>query len=240
MFDADGARFVKNTSYPRIYDANHIVGVTAATPAEIDALLARAEREYAHCAHRRYHADARTPAQFEARLLLDGYVRDDSLVMLLTADLRAQRRPYEIRLIETDDGWRAYTDLKRDEFAEFSNRNERDEPAEIGAELAATNRLKCPPVRYWMAYEGSEPAAFLSSWAAIGGMGQVEDLYVRPDSRHRGIATALLAHCVADCRAEGAGPVVIACDPTDTPKQMYAAMGWTPVAVKRYYHKRLS
>ena len=49
------------------------------------------------------------------------------------------------------------------------------------------------------------------------------------------LATTLLHHGVADCRAHGAGPVAIVSDPKDTPKHMYAAMGWRPVAIKRAY-----
>jgi hypothetical protein len=56
---------------------------------------------------------------------------------------------------------------------------------------------------------------------------------------HRGLATALIHPCVADARSKGAGPVVIAADPTDTPKHMYAAMGFRPVAVYSHYLKRL-
>jgi hypothetical protein len=34
--------------------------------------------------------------------------------------------------------------------------------------------------------------------------------------------------------------VVIACDPTDTPKAMYRAMGFRPVAIAEHYLKRLT
>jgi predicted GNAT family acetyltransferase len=71
----------------------------------------------------------------------------------------------------------------------------------------------------------------------VNGIGQVEDLFTHPDFRHRGIATALIAHCVADARARGAGPVLITADPLDTPKQMYAAMGFRPFSVTRNYFK---
>lgn len=64
-------------------------------------------------------------------------------------------------------------------------------------------------------------------------------MFTHRDFRHRGLATALIHHCVAEARREGAGPVVIVADPTDTPKRMYAAMGFRPVAVKRDYLKRL-
>ncbi len=62
-------------------------------------------------------------------------------------------------------------------------------------------------------------------------------MFTHPDFRHRGLATALIDHCVADRRAHGAGPVVIVADPTDTPKRMYAALGFRPVAIKRSWRK---
>jgi predicted GNAT family acetyltransferase len=68
-------------------------------------------------------------------------------------------------------------------------------------------------------------------------MGQVEDLFTHPDFRHRGLATALIHHCVADARQQGAGPVMLVADAHDTPKDMYAAMGFRPVAAKREYWK---
>lgn len=70
-------------------------------------------------------------------------------------------------------------------------------------------------------------------------MGQVEDLYVRPSARGRGIATALLHHGIADCRRHGATAVAIVADADDTPKAAYARMGFEPVAVKREYVSRL-
>jgi hypothetical protein len=45
--------------------------------------------------------------------------------------------------------------------------------------------------------------------------------------------------CVRDCRERGARSVAIACDPADTPKQMYRAMGFVPVAIAGHYLKRL-
>lgn len=68
----------------------------------------------------------------------------------------------------------------------------------------------------------------------------MEDLFTLPEYRHRGLATALMHRCVRDCRERGARSVIIACDPTDTPKQMYRAMGFGPVAIQTHYLKRLT
>ena len=43
----------------------------------------------------------------------------------------------------------------------------------------------------------------------------------------------LIHHGVADARAHGAGPVVIATYAEDTAKRLYAALGFQPVAVVR-------
>ena len=90
-----------------------------------------------------------------------------------------------------------------------------------------------------LAYVGRTPAAYFNGWRGTGGMGQVEDLFTRPRYRNRGIATALIHHCVAVCHAEGARQVVIVADPSDTPKRIYAAMGFRPIALNTHYLKHL-
>jgi hypothetical protein len=72
-FEAAGAVFVRNRDVPRIYDANHVAGVTASAPDEIEALLARVDAEYTHATYRIFHTDPFTPPTLEARLAYDGY-----------------------------------------------------------------------------------------------------------------------------------------------------------------------
>ncbi len=88
-FEATAARFVRNVGVPDIWDANHVDRITASTPAEVDALLERAAREYSHCHHLRFDVDPSTPPQFEARLRLDGYEASEGLVSILEGELRA-------------------------------------------------------------------------------------------------------------------------------------------------------
>jgi ribosomal protein S18 acetylase RimI-like enzyme len=106
--------------------------------------------------------------------------------------------------------------------------------------MAGTRRAKCPPSRYYLGYIEGTARGYFSTLPGIDAMAQVEALFVDPAYRHRGLATALIHHCVRACRKAGAGPVVIVADPTDTPKHMYAAMGFRPVAIKRDYWKNLS
>lgn len=239
-FPAEGATFVRNRAYPLIYDANHVTHVTASTPKEIDTFLARVEQEYDGIGHRQFDVDFRTPPGFTARLALEGYERRDALVLLLDDNLEEPKPDCEIRPIQSEADWQEYGALKELDWHEHELRIKKAPEPEVGEALFAVARLKQPPVQYWFACLNGRPLAYFNSWEGIGGVGQVEDLFTHPDFRHRGLATALILHCIAECRRKGAGPVVIVADPTDTPKNMYAAMGFRPIAIYSHYLKKLS
>jgi ribosomal protein S18 acetylase RimI-like enzyme len=236
-FIADGATFVRDACFPRIYDANHVTSITAATADEIERLLARADAEFTHCKHRAFHTDFATPPGFDAWLQLDGYQLSHSLILLLESDLRGTPEPCDMRPVAGEPAWVAYRRLQLLDWKEYCDRVHLSHDAEMGTAMVETRRAKSPPVRYWLAFVGGAAVGYCSSWEGTDGVGQVEDLAVQPAYRHRGLATALVHHCVADARAHGAGPVVIVADASDTPKQMYAAMGFRPVAIKREYLK---
>ena len=232
-FEAAGAKFVRNRANPTRYDANHVAHVRAETPREIDALLQRMETEFEGYTHRALYLDALTPPQFEARLVLDGgYRLNPGLELVLEGELQASPQPADIRLVQDESQWQALYEMEAMWAGTY--------PPETRAPLEQNNvnlRIKAPPVRWWLAYFRGVPRAFFNSWEGTNGVGQVEDLFTHPDYRRRGLATSLIAHCVADARAHGAGPVLIGSDPADTPKHMYAAMGWRPLFVTKHFVK---
>lgn len=246
IFEADGAVFVRNPALTAVHDANHAMRVRVGAKEDVDRLLALADDAYGTigCRHRRFDLDLDAPPEFEARLALEGYERNDALVMLLERDLIGEPKSYEIRLVDDDAAWAAYGALHETDWHNYAERTAPGDAQEASAWTAAAmlqnRRIKSPPARYWLAYFDGEPRAYFASWEGTDGVGQVEDLFTHEDFRHRGLATALIHHCVADARAHGAGHVVIVADPSDTPKQMYAVMGFRPVAVKRSYLKKLS
>ena len=238
-FEAAGGVFVRNPALRRVWDANHVARVTARAPGEIDALLARAGEEFAHAAHRRFDVDPFTAPEFVARLAQDGYQANDALVMLLEGELHGDAKRFDIQPVETDADWEAYGALHHLDWNDYTERVGNPDDAAVGDDMLRSRRPKSPPARYWLAWVDGRAVSYLLSWEGTEGVGQVEDLMTHPEYRHRGLATALIHHCVADCRAHGAGPVVIVADPSDTPKQMYEALGFRPLCVKRNYLKRL-
>ena len=239
-FEAEGAVFVRNRSIPDRYYANRVEQVTASTPEQIARLSERVEVEFEGFRHRYFYVDRDTPVEFEAWLLMEGYQRTDSLVMVLTEELRGTPEPHGISLVETDADWQGYYDL-----IVTADRESDSRAPQVSDGRAADARDKrisalqsvSPPVRYWLAYAEGVPRAFFSSWTSGDGIAVLDFLYTHPHYRRRGLATALVHHCVADCRARGAGPVALETDPADTPRQMYAAMGFRPLSVSYEYLK---
>ena len=234
VIDDPLARFVRDRDAPRIYDVNFAHSVRAETTAEVDAVLERADDVFDGLPHRVFHLDPWTPPAFEASLVLDGFEFEDELQLVLERDLALSDRPpsVHIRLVESDEDWsvvRGLTRLDHEEEAERALHPRFDE--EVTEEMVATKRAKSPALRFWLARADGSDCAFLSSWPGTNGVGKVEDLFTHPDFRHRGIATALILHCVRDARERGAGPVLIGALPNDTPMRMYAAMGFRPLCV---------
>ena len=239
-FESQGAVFVRNRSIPDKYYANHVEQVTASTPEEIARLSARIEIEFKGYRHRCFYVDRDTPTEFEAWLDMEGYQRSDSLVMVLTEELRGTPRPYEIGLVETDADWQALyvlIVLADREFDSSAPHPGNASASDMQDQRVAALQSVSPPVRYWLAYAEDGPRAFFSSWMSSDGIGVLDYLFTHPDYRHRGLATALVHHCVADSRARGAGPVALEADPAGTPKHMYAAMGFRPLSVSHEYLK---
>ncbi len=234
-FEAAGATFVRNRSAPLLRDNNHVEAVTAGTPEEVDALLARAEREFAGFPQISFVLDPFTPPELEARLAMAGYQRSLFLAMVLEGELRGTRPAAEIRPVAGEEAWEAYAVLGARDVQDWVEK--RGTPAKPGLmeQLMLGRRLRANAMSFWLAYAEGRPAAYLCSWVAPNGIGQVEDLFTHPDFRHRGLATALLHHGVAHCRSLGAREVFLIADPDDTPKQMYAALGFRPLAVIRTY-----
>ncbi len=238
VFELLGATFLRSGASPDIYDANHVANARPTTTAQIEEFLAAADREYAASKHRRFEVDYRTPPEFEARLVLEGYERDAGLISVLEGELLGPApKESDIRPVETAADWEVFWELMLRDWREHPQRRKIKEA--IARQMFETKRLKQPPVQYFLAYVKERPVAYFNSWAGIDGVGQVEDLYTLPKFRKRGIARALIHYCVADARAKGAGGVIIAADPTDTPKRIYAAMGFRPVAVQSHYTKHL-
>ena len=168
-------------------------------------------------------------------LVVRGYQREATVLLLLEGALRGDAPAHDVRAVAADADWAAHARLKEADWDEAAVSRGLRDVADVGAQMARVDRAKSPPATWWLAFVDGTPRGYVASFAGPDGVGQVEDLYVDPAVRRRGLATALIHRAVADCRARGAGPVLIVADVNDTPKRMYAAMGFRPLAVEQKY-----
>ena len=179
------------------------------------------------------------PQPFEARLLSDGWQHHNELITLvLEGELRARGPELTVRPVASDSDWRTLEALQWLEHQEevtlgFHAAWDRC----ITEAIVRTKRSKSPAVQYQLAQVDGVDCAYFSAWPGDNGVGQIEDLFTRAEFRGRGIGTALIASCVADARARGAGAIIVNPRADDTPKQLYAALGFRPLCVQRGYLK---
>jgi GNAT superfamily N-acetyltransferase len=241
VFSAAGATFVRNPALPDVYDANFVFDITASEPAAINALLGRVGEEYPHAPRFTFRTDPLTPPAFEARLAFEGYEWTDAILLLLEGPVLGTRRECEIRPVEDDAASLTYAELKHLDWCEHAPPKKVEAgDSSIVQRLIATNKLKCPPVQYVLAYQDGCGVGYSSTWEGRDGVGQVEDVFVHAAYRRRGIAAAMIHRCVEIARARGAGPMVIVVDPRNAAKYLYSALGWRPIALCRQYGKKNS
>jgi GNAT superfamily N-acetyltransferase len=237
-----GGTFIRNPATPRRYDSNTVGLVRAEEPDDIEALLDEIEHVYGSFGHRMVSIDALTPRAFETRLAMeDGYREELFMVHVLEGDLAAAPREVHIREVLTEEDWAAYRDLDEMWWRESGESEALFGPYDraLHDEMMGSKRAKNPMARSWFAMVEGVPRAFFSSWPGENGVGMIEDLFVHPEYRRHGLGTALLTRCVQDARDRGAGPVLITSNVGDTPKHMYAAMGFRPLYVMRTWTKKL-
>lgn len=235
------ALLVRSRSTPNVYDANFAAQVRAESPAEIDAFLDELERTFGGFEHRQVFSDPGLPAPCEARLILEGFQsHNEEIVLVLEGALASRGRVAEIRPVETEDDWQALEVLHWEDHREEVVKGFHEGwQRRVTTEIVAAKRSKAPGVRYFLARSEGVDCAFFSAWPGENGVGKVEDLFTLNAFRGRGIATALIAHCVDDARARGAGPLLICARTGDTPMHMYAKLGFRPLCVQRTLLRRL-
>ncbi len=231
---------VRNLAHPDIWDANHVSLIRASSAAEIEQVLAFADVGLAHCRHRLFVVDPFTPASFVARLALDDFQELTATVQLvLDGPLRAAPPAVESQPIETETDWQRFAALLAADFAEGARTHSGVMPEHVTRGMLASYQRKAPAYRFVVARVDGVDCAYGAAVLCGNGMGMVEDLFTLPVYRRRGIATAVIAHAVADVRRRGAGQVLIGGHVSDAPKHLYARLGFAPVCVTREYIKQL-
>jgi GNAT superfamily N-acetyltransferase len=224
-----------------VYDANCVTRIAAETSGGIDHLLEEVDVAYSGLGHRCFKADPLTPPPFVARLVVEGYRPAIEVQSVLETPLDAAPGPLAIRPVTDDADWFSLARLMRMDHLESARRHLVEcWPQAITDQMVEQKKRKAPGVQFFLARVDGKDCAFFSSWPGVNGIGKIEDLFTVPSRRHRGIATALMVHAVADARRRGGEAVLIGADVNDTPKLMYYRMGFRPLLLYSSYTRSLA
>lgn len=108
-------------------------------------------------------------------------------------------------------------------------------PEEVLAGHQAAGRHD--PARWWLAWDGTEPAAvlLLADMPALGGW-DLSYLGVVPECRRHGLGRELTAKALAEARAAGAPHLTLAVDERNAPaRALYAALGFAAYDQREVY-----
>lgn len=202
--------------------------------AALDGVLDRA-RLRAGSPITRLFLDTDTPAWVEAELVARDWRVEANLQLVLPAGAQIAPVGPEVSIRPArDDDWEELHTLFRADHEEEDRKAGREPRALHRTEqVVEARRALAMPVQYFLA-EVDGIAGFVASWPGDGsGIGLVEDVFVRQDHRRQGLATALIGRAVEWAREGGGRSVVIGAEPHDTPKHLYARLGFVPTAMLR-------
>ena len=250
VLEGPRCRVVRNDAVSMVWDANHLQIGPADAGADADRSLAFLEAELGHHTHRQIMTTPFLAPALAARLAFEDYVPDPTLQGLLVGPLTGPApRACDIRPVAGEDDWAALGRLVRLDHVETNEKIGKARLTEdVTAGMQAIRRSNAEEIHFSLVWSEGEAVAYFSSWPGPGSaasiapgtgrVGIVEDLYTHPEHRGRGLARALIHHCVADARARGADAVLIGAEVDDTPKAIYAAMGFAPTCITQAWRPR--
>ncbi|MFA7296981.1 MAG: GNAT family N-acetyltransferase [Dehalococcoidia bacterium] len=220
--DRCGSMFLRNADAPTRHLANHVRRVRHGAEDDIEAFMAALDDHYGDLGFRAVVTDWFTPPPIEARLLADGYECTTNLVLATDAPLRGATSEVDIRTVPHDS-------------ADLAALVEVDE-TDVWREWWALEQRRGDAYTHLVAFEDGLPVGRLA-YRVKGVLANLETLFVRPEHRHRGLATALLLRADAEARTAGATTLCLLTRADQTAKDLYRRLGFEPAFTTRLYHR---
>jgi GNAT superfamily N-acetyltransferase len=217
--DARGTIFV-TPSLPNVYSLNTLVVEDPQPDLDLDAVEALlGERIGTTAWASALIADELAGERLEAEARERGWKVEHELLMELR---REPDRVVDTSTVQEGDGETALTLASRWFREDFADQGEA-----ILAELDryAEREWRSRPTRLFVS---PDRLAMCKLWSD-GTTAQVEDVFTAPEARGHGHARTLLTRAIEEARAGGHDLVFILADDDDTPKELYARLGFDPL-----------
>lgn len=232
--EENGVTVVATPAYPTTWEANWACadpGVTA------DDVLAALDRHMAHASSWVVHADALTDPALEAALALADFRVENTLIEMVAREIAS---PHVIPFVTLErvgaGNWDAFAALVDADMREGKRTGEHD--AGVAAGLLDAMQRRMGPCDYWLLCDGEAAAGYGMTAACPNGLGLIENLFTLPEQRGRGLMSGFIAEAARRLRDAGCDAVFLDAHAHDSPKRLYARVGFEPIALARTWVKR--
>jgi GNAT superfamily N-acetyltransferase len=230
---------VADPAHPDVWDVNHADAVAAETDLETESVFAAMDAHLAHTAWRVVHTDCFTSDAFLARLAFDDFIeRPATILMALSGALADRGADITLKPVFGDADWDALLPLVVANHAERQSVDDLGLTPEFSRMMTETYRMKSPAYAFHLVMEDDRPVAYGACAAAPNGVGVIEDLFTLQDARHRGVARGMIAALVDRLRIAGCRTIFLGAEADDSPKRLYARLGFRPVTLARTWVRR--
>lgn len=230
---APGITVVASPEHPDTWDANFATADAGAMP---KALFDALEHYLAHSPWRVVVTDALTDPAIEAALALAGHVAQPPVIEFIAHDPLASPHPLPPiapRRVSEGTDWNAFAALVDADHRE-GKRTGTVHPA-VAAGLLDGMRRRSPPADYWLIAGQADdaPVGYGLTLACPNGLGLIEQLFVLPGYRGRGLMSAFILWAEKQLRTAGCDALFIDAHAGAPPARLYASLGFTPVSLTR-------
>ncbi|WP_371418408.1 GNAT family N-acetyltransferase [Methylocapsa sp. S129] len=142
-----------------------------------------------------------------------------------------------LHAVNTDADWANLNRLVEINFEEGLRAGRTRLPEDVVRGIVDGYRRKSRIAQFFIAETSREPCAYGSAIVCPNDLGMLEDFFTLPQCRGRGIASAIVGHCVGHCRSKGSSSVFIGARATERAKHLYARLGFKPLMISREWVK---
>ena len=223
-----GVVAVSTPTYRDTWDANWVMAGPDAGP---EAVFTALERHFAG-GWQVVHVDCLTAPAVEAALALAGFTAEGTLIEMRARAVIATRPPpaFDMRRVGAPE-WERFAQLVGIDQREGRRTGEHD--GAVGAGLLDGMRRRLDLCDFWLLTQNGMDLGYGMTAACPNGLGLIESLFTLPEHRGRGLMSGFIVHAAAALKAQGCDAAFLDAHAHDTPKRLYARLGFAPVALTR-------
>lgn len=219
---------VTTPAHPYTWEANWAMAGPATAPL---ALLSALDRHFA-AGWQVVHVDSVTDAEIEAALALRGFEARSTLIEMIARTITSSHPPPAFDLLAVGElEWERFVALVEADHREGKRTGDHDPT--VAAGLIDGMRRRLARCDYRLTVLDGVDAGFGMTVACPNGLGLIESLFTLPTYCGRGLMSGYIAHAERHLRAQGCDAVFLDAHAHDSPKQLYARLGFAPVALTR-------